>query len=333
MKKIKKISLLMLLVLALFSLAACSSDQEDPVEPASEAVEDEIASEEVEEVEVVEEEVVYPVEIEDNLGNKISIEEEPTKIVSLNPSSTEMLFALGLGDKVVGVSSNCNYPEEATTKEIVGNYEGTNLERIIELDPDLVIIYGVGSEDDIARIKEADINILSFMGESIDEVIENIKILGEATGKSKTAEKLTSDMLEKKDQILEMVKGQEEVKVFYEIWHDPLMGAGKGSFMDELITLSGGKNIADDADGAYPQYDLEQLIERDTDVYLTSQSMSDITVEAIKERPGYDSLTAIKNDRVHLFTGTEADMVSRPGPRIVDAFELVAKAIYPEAFK
>lgn len=332
MKNFKRLGLLALIVLALFSLAACSTGEEDVVEPDSGAVEDLDQDEEV--LEEEEEEVVsFPVEVSDGLGNMVSIEEEPEKIVSLNPSSTEMIFALGLGDKVVGVSSNCNYPEEATTKEIVGDYEGINLERVVELDPDLVLVYGFIDEEDAAVFEGAGITVISFLGESIAEVVENIKILGKATGQNQEAEELTDAMLEKKDEIVEKVKDQESVKVFYEIWHDPLMGAGKGSFMDELITLTGAQNIAEDADGAYPQYDVEQLIERDTDVYLTSQAMDDITEESIKARPGYESLTAIKNDRIHLFKGTEADMVSRPGPRIVDALELVAKAIYPDAFK
>lgn len=329
MKNFKRLGLLALIVLALFSLAACSTGEEDVVEPDNGAVEDLDQDEDVLEEEVVS----FPVEVNNGLGNMVTIEEEPEKIVSLNPSSTEMIFALGLGDKVVGVSSNCNYPEEATTKEIVGDYEGVNLERVVELDPDLVLVYGFIDEEDAAVFEGAGITVISFLGESISEVVENIKILGKATGRNQEAEELTDAMLEKKDEIVEKVKDQESVKVFYEIWHDPLMGAGKGSFMDELITLTGAQNIAEDADGAYPQYDIEQLIERDTDVYLTSQAMDDITEESIKARPGYESLTAIKNDRIHLFKGTEADMVSRPGPRIVDALELVAKAIYPDAFK
>lgn len=329
MKNIKKLGLFMLVVLTLLSLVACTTDSEEAVEPNNEAVEEDVNQDETEETPAAE----FPVEIEDGLGNKVSIEEEPQKIISLSPSSTEMLFALDLGDRVVGVSSNCNYPEEATTKEVVGDYESSNIERIIELDPDLVLIYGESNEDEIKMMKEADIKVLSFMGESIDEVLANIKTVGAASGQTEKADQVTDDMTAKKDEILEKVKDQEEIKVFYEVWHDPLMGAGKGSFMDELISLTGAKNIADDADGAYPQYDLEQLIERDPEVYLTSQAMEDITVESIKARPGYDAITAIKNDRVHLFIDEEADTVSRPGPRIVDALELVARAIYPDAFK
>ncbi|HZJ98806.1 MAG TPA: cobalamin-binding protein, partial [Tissierellaceae bacterium] len=300
---------------------------EQPVNDVEQNLDEEAVEQEDEELSQ------FPVEIEDNFGNKVTIEEEPEKIVSLDPSNTETLFALGLGDKVVGVSSNCNYPEEATTKEVVGDYEGTNLERIVELNPEIVLVYGAGNEDDNKILRDAGIKVLGFLPESIDEVVNTIKTVGKATGKVEEADELVKSMMVKKDEIIDIVKDEEEVKVFYEIWHDPLMGAGKGSFMDELITLSSGKNIAEDADGAYPQYDLEQLIERDVDVYLASQGMEDITIESIKARPGYDVIPAIKNNRIHLFQESEADMVSRPGPRIVDALEIVAKAIHPKAFQ
>ena len=146
--------------------------------------------------------------------------------------------------------------------------------------------------------------------------MRDIEIIGKATGKKAEAEEIINSIKEKRDYILEKVKDAEEVTVFYEIWHDPLMGAGKGSFMDELITLAGGKNIAYDTDGAYPQYDLEQLIERDPQVYLASKDSDDKTIESIKLRPGYDAISAIKNDRIYLFKGNEANLVSRPGPRI-----------------
>lgn len=279
------------------------------------------------------EEVSFPIEIEDNFGNKVTIESEPTKIVSLAPSNTEVLFALGLGDKVVGVTSYCNYPEEATTKEVIGSYKQFNLERIVELNPDLVLISGSGEEEDNKILRDAGIKVLGFDPNNIGDVIKDIELIGKATGTGEKAIEVIEAMEDKKNEILDKVKGQEPVKVFYEIWSDPLMGAGKGSFMDELITLSGGKNIADDADGAYPTYDLEQLIERNPEVYLAAKGMEDMTVESMKTRPGYDAIAAVKNERVYLFEGNEADIVSRAGTRIIEALELVAKAIYPEVFK
>lgn len=325
MRKIKGLALLLSLLLV-FSIVGCTPKEKSNEELSLEDIDsqgDEVGGELSS----------FPVEIEDSFGNKVTIEEEPTKIVSLAPNNTEVLFALGLGDKVIGVTSYCDYPEEAKTKEIVGDFSGNNLEKIVELAPDLVLIYGDGNEADNKILKDAGIKILGFMPETIDAVMNDIEIVGKATGKDKEAAKLIDAMNNKKEEILNKVKGQESVKVFYEIWHDPLMAAGKGSYIDELITLAGGENIAEDAEGAYPQYDLEQLVERNPQVYLTSLDTEDKTIESIKSRPGYENISAITNDRIYIFEGNESNIMSRPGPRIVEALELVAKSIHPELFK
>lgn len=325
MRRIKGLALLLSLLLV-FSIVGCTSKEKPNEELSLEDIDSQGS-------EVDEKIVSFPVEIEDSFGNKVTIEKEPTKIVSLAPNNTEVLFALGLGDKVIGVTSYCDYPEEAKTKEVVGDFSGNNLEKIVELNPDLVLIYGAGNEEDNKILKEAGIKVLGFMPETIDAVMKDIETVGKATGKDKEASEFIKSMNNKKNEILDKVKDQEKIKVFYEIWHDPLMTAGKGSYIDELITLSGGENIAQDADGAYPQYDLEQLVERNPEVYLTSADTEDKTVESIKSRPGYENISAIENDRIHIFEGNESNIMSRPGPRIIEALELVAKSIHPELFK
>lgn len=323
MKKIRIIALILALITLMSITVACAKNKEDKVEDINK---------EVGNGEIVENSN-FPIEVQDRFGNKELIEKEPMRIISLAPSNTETLFALGLGDKVVGVTTFCDYPEEAKSKEAVGDFSGINLERIIELEPDLVLLYGPGDENEVRVLREAGIKVLGFMAESIDEVIVDIETIGKATGRNEEANKLINSIKEKRDYVLDKVKGAEEVTVFYEIWHDPLMGAGKGSFMDELISLAGARNIAEDADGAYPQYDLEQLIERDPQVYLASKDMDEKTIESIKARPGFDAISAIKNDRIYLFEGDEANLVSRPGPRIAEALELVARVIHPELFE
>lgn len=278
----------------------------------------------------IEETSGYPMEIEDQFGNKFTIEKVPEKIISLAPSHTEVLFSLGLGDKVVGVTSFCDYPEEATTKEVIGDYTAINLERIIEINPDLVLQYGAGDEESNARLKEAGITVVGYEPESIDEVITLIRTIGEITDKASEAEEVTKNMIDRKDNIVEKVKDKEKVKVFYEIWHEPLTAAGPGSFMDELMTLSGGENIAKDAKEGYPQFDIEQLIERDPEVYLTSKDLEEKTIESIEIRPGYENISAVKNEKIYIL---DPNIVSRPGPRLIEALEIVAKSIHPELFK
>ncbi len=266
----------------------------------------------------------------ENPNVESSISKIPERIISLAPSNTEILFALGLGDKIVGVTSFCDYPEEALEKEKVGDYSSINLERIIELEPDLVVNYGGGDKEANHRLKEAGIQVIGYLPESIDEIIEAIESIGKITGTQDRAEEVIAEILQKRDEIVEKVKDTEKKRVFYEIWHEPLQGAGSGSFMDSLIQLANGDNIAKDAKGEYPLYDIEQLIERDPEVYLTSADMPEKTIESIKARPGYSEITAIKEEQIYIL---DANVTSRPGPRIMEALELVAKAIHPEVFE
>ncbi|SCG82976.1 iron complex transport system substrate-binding protein [Proteiniborus sp. DW1] len=273
---------------------------------------------------------VYPMEIEDGFGNKVTIEKQPTRIISLAPSHTEILFALGLNDEIVGVTTYCNYPEEAKAKERVGDAFNLNLEKILELDPDLVINYGPGKEDVNNRLTESGIAVLSYLPESVDEVISLIEELGSVTNTMVQAEAITVDMISKRDYITNKVSNvDKKATVFFEIWDEPLQAAGPGSFVDELIRLAGGENIASDAESAYAQFDLEQLIERNPEVYLMSEDLETKTIESVKLRPGFSELSAVQNDRIYILD----PLISIPGPRIVDGLELIAKSIYPELFE
>lgn len=326
-KNIKFLSLILAITLVMAALVGCTPkeetkgpDLEDPVVNG-----DNGGSQEIE----------YPLEVEDQFGNKVTLEKAPEKIVSLIPSHTETLYVLGVGDKIVGIDPFSNYPEEAAEKEVVGDYYGTDLERIIELGTDLVLVYGPGDEDENARLREAGINVLGYLPETIEEVFNTIEEIGKITNKVKEASELVGKMKDKKHEIVEKAKDGESVRVFYELWHEPLSAAGPGSFMDELINLAGGENIAHDAEASYAEYDLEQLIERDPEIYITSEmsepaeGIPEISAETISERPGYGEITAIKEGRIYLLDG---DLLSRPGPRIIDALELIAKTLHPELF-
>lgn len=320
LRKSKIILLFLSLILVTSLLAGCLRLKEEYREKED--------TPEVPEVELPESK--YPMEVEDGFGNKVTIQNKPWKIVSLAPSHTEILYTLGLGNKIVGVDNNSDYPEDTKDKEKVGDYLSVNVEKIIELGPDLVIQYGPGDENVNARIREAGIAILSYEPESIDEVINLMLELGTITDVVATAKMETIVMQSKLEYITNTVKDAEKTKVFYEVWNDPLMTAGPGTFLDELITLAGGENIAKDAQEGYPIYDIEQLIEKDPEVYLSAKDSEEKTVESIKNRGGFEGINAIKNDRVYLL---EPNIISRPGPRIVDGLEIIAKSLHPELFK
>lgn len=323
-RNIKRFSFILAIILVMASLVACGTSQ-DIDQDNNTGVEENQGQDVGEDSKEVE----FPLELEDDFGRKVSIEEAPERIISLAPSNTEILFALGLDEKIVGVTSFDNYPEEALEKEEIGNISEINMEKIVELEPDLVVAAGLSNQEDVEELEGLGIPVLVYDPNSIDETIETIKAIGEATDKVEEADSVTEEMEAKRDEIVEKVKDTEEVKVFYEIWHDPLQAAGPGSFMDELITLAGGSNVAGDADSAYAEYDLEQLVEKDPQVYLSADDGLK-TVEDIKERPGYEDITAIREENIFFL---DEDISSRAGPRIVEALELVAQAIYPEIFQ
>ncbi len=318
---LKKISLILVMMIILVGVVACSNDSNDKgqdiVEPSVEDNKDDVVEN-------------HYLSIEDAFGHIVEMEKAPERIISLAPSNTEILYALGLGDKIVGVTAFCDYPEEALEVDKVGDFNGINFEKVVELEPDLVVNYGMLEDDALKMYNDAGIAVISFIPESIDEVIETIKQISIATYSEDRGNDLVERMEEHRDEILAKVQDTEEVKVFYEIWHEPLMTAGAGSFVDGLINLANGVNVASDAEGEYPNYDIEKLIENDPEVYLTANDLPEKTAESIMTRPGYEDIAAIKNGKIYLLDG---NIVSRPGPRIVEALEIIAQKIHPQAFE
>ncbi|MDW7668609.1 MAG: cobalamin-binding protein [Bacillota bacterium] len=316
--KRKFLSFLLILMLVLLA-AGCGN------EPAEEV--DNESPEEIPE-EVEEEKSDYPVKIVDGEGGQIEVEKPAEVIISLAPSMTETIFALGAGDKLSGVTSYCNYPDEAKEIDVVGDFEGPNLERVIEKNPDFVVALSMG-EDQRSKLEDAGIKVFLQDPQNLDEVFDNIKNIGIILGLQEDAESLIANMVSRKESIEEKAGNFESKKVFYEVWNEPLMTAGPGSILHELITIANGENIAYDAESLYPEYSLELLIDRDPEVYLTADDGFK-TVEDIKNRNGYENITAIKENNIYML---HPDIVSRTGPRIIDGLEMIAQAIHPEAFQ
>jgi len=251
----------------------------------------------------------------------------------------EILYALGLQDKLLAVSDYCDYPVEAKDKEKVGSSWGINLERVIELEPELVYVYGNGQQEAVEQMQAAGITVLIYDPTSVAQILDAIKTTGKVNGVEEKSNKMVKDLEDRRDAIVEKVKDQPKVKVFYQVWDEPLMTAGPGSFIDELIQLAGGENIAADAEGAWPAFSVEALVERNPEVYLAPAHVGEnmnLTDEEkqqlinnIKSKPGFEEISAMVNDRVELM---EPNIMSRPGARIIDALELLAKELHPDLF-
>jgi len=252
--------------------------------------------------------------------------------VSHVPSITETIFALGLGEKVVGVSNYCDYPEEAKLKPSIGNYFNPSIERIIELDPDLVLTDG--HSQSIIQLDSLGIKYMVLQPEDLDGIFKDIELLGRVTGVEKKAKKLVTEMQNDVAYVLNQVKDAPRVKVFYIIdATDPNnpWTAGPGSLIDFLITMAGGENIAAKAQGAWVQFSLEAVVAADPEIIIlpAKHGTAFTPPEALKEHPSWRETTAVKTDRIYVI---DADLVDRSGPRIVQGLKEIASIIHPELF-
>ncbi|HZW67051.1 MAG TPA: ABC transporter substrate-binding protein [Pseudogracilibacillus sp.] len=318
-------SLLLISLLAIFIIGcntndSLDSDKENDAEETSENTESN-----------------FPLEVTDNTGNKITIEEEPTEIISVMPSNTEILFELGLGDKVIAVTENDAYPEEVLDLDTVGDFE-INVEKIISLDPDLVLAHEssvASSFDAYEQIQDAGINVYFVLdATSIEETYDSITEIGQITGAEQAAEEVIADMkagFAEIEAIVNNIDEDEKKTVLFEISPEPeIFTGGKGTFFNELIEVIGAENVAGDLDG-WPQIDPESIIDLNPDVILTvyGEYVEDAT-EQVLNRDGFSEVTAVKEKAVY---DVDEDMVSRPGPRLVDGAREMGQAVYPEHFK
>jgi iron complex transport system substrate-binding protein len=271
----------------------------------------------------------------DDMGREVTINEVPQRIVSHVPPITEMLFALGLGEKVVGVSDYCDYPEEALSKTSVGNYFNPSIENIVALEPDLVLTDG--HSEGITQLDELEPPITYMVIDplDIDGVFADLELLGEVTGTETEAEALIDDMQNRIAQVLALVEGASRPRVLYIIDATELTfpwTAGPGSFVDAFITMAGGENVAAQAEGAWIQLSIEEIVSADPEIIIlpTTHGTAFTTLEDLEGHPAWQGTTAVQEGNVFFI---EADKVESYGPRIIQGLEELARIIHPEIFE
>ena len=278
---------------------------------------------------------VVPSSFSDRGGRQVTLSAPPKRIVSLAPSITETLFAIGAGSQLVGVTTFCNFPAEVAALTKVGGFtaDTLSLEAIINLSPDLVLAGDAGQLALLEALKPLGIPVLLFAPERIQEVYADIEQLGAMTGHEAEAATALATMRQRIERVAAAVAdipSDQRLRVFWEVFDEPLMTAGPMTFIGQLIELAGAQNIFADANEGYPQVSTEAIIERNPDVIIGPDYHADkLTPELIAQRPGWDQLAAVKNERIHLLND---DIVSRPGPRLADALEELARILYPERF-
>ncbi len=260
----------------------------------------------------------------DEIGRTIHVRENPQRIISLAPSVTETLFALGLGDRVVGVTSYCDYPPEAARKEKVGDTLRPGLEKIVSLKPDLVIASTSSQLEQFVRdLDEVGIPIYVSNPHTLAGVLASIEVIGAITGVDDRAEELTDKMRARINAVESgLAAVRERPGVLFILGVEPLITVGGASFINELISRAGGDSISRGVEAEYPQYSLETAVARCPEVIFLQTGESRLP-ERLNQTP------AALNNRVFQL---DDNLLMRPGPRIVDGLEQMAARIHPEAF-
>ena len=268
----------------------------------------------------------------DDMGRGVRIEKVPRRIVSLAPSNTEILFALGLGDRITGVTKYCNYPEEAKQIEKIGGFATADPEKIIALKPDLILSFGSVQKSLVKELEENGQTVFWIYPRSINEILESFEKIGQVTGRLHDAQRLRKEIEEGIEMIqakLKNIPEQEMPTVFRVMGFDPPATIGGAAFQTDVYRLAGGRNVFADTDKDYFQLDLETLIKLDPDIIVVCGEDEEEAITRIKNQEGWGDLTAVKTDRIVVIS---CDLICRPSPRIAQTIEQLARKFHPGRF-
>ena len=274
----------------------------------------------------------FPVTITDDDGQTVTIDAPPERIVTFAPSATEIVFALGLGDRLVGVAGAYDdHPAAAKRIEEIGGAGDfgvdPNIEKVVSLRPDLFLTIA-GGDQWKERLRDLGVPVFTTDSTDLADVFHDIETVGRLTGTVGAAAALVAKMKMEAADVEARVAGDPAVPCFYEVYYPPLTTVGPDTFIGDLLALAGCRSVSARAKSDYPQWSVEDLVRQDPRVYLVS-SESGASPKAVASRPGFAAVAAIAAGRV---VPIDADLVSRPGPRVVDGLLLLARALHPEAF-
>ena len=268
----------------------------------------------------------FPVELTDSTGSVITLEEPPQKIASLSAGHTEILYAVGAGDQVSAVDNTSDCPVAANDLPKVDAY-APSVEQIAALEPDLVVIF-FDPGDLQSSLQGLGIPVLNLaVPESVQGVYDQTALLGEATGHPDDAERVVTEMKAAVEDVQSRLDDASDAPTVFHELDNKYFTAASGTFIGDLYGMLGAANIADATGEAYPQMSAEAIIQADPDVIVLADEDAGESPETVKARPGWGSISAVKNDRIYVI---DTDIVSRPGPRLVEALRTLAGYLYPE---
>jgi iron complex transport system substrate-binding protein len=277
----------------------------------------------------------YPITITDDLGFSSTFQRAPQRIISLNPGLTEITFALGAGGRLVAVDTFSEFPLEAkSVQPRLTTYPSPSIETIVSLNPDVVLALAERDED-LAQIRAQGIKVLKLLPRNFDAAVQTIRTLGRLFGTPAAAEAIATDMLSRRDAVVDAVAGAPRPRVLEELDAsdpDKPFVAGPNGFYGQLIDLAGGTNIFADLPGDVGQVSAESIIERDPEMIILTDAdlpFNPQTPEMVAARPGWDTITAVRTGAIY---AVSADLYSTFGPRMVIGLEELARLLHPDRF-
>jgi len=276
------------------------------------------------------------IKLTDGLGRSIELAAPAQRIISIAPSNTEILFAIGAGEQVVGREEMSDYPAEAKDVASIGSvFQKLNTEAIVALQPDLILAAEINSPEQVKALEDLKLTVYYLQNpKTFDELYANLETVGKLTGRSAEAAQLNESLKARYDAVMQKLsQAKDAPTVFYEIdATDPTKPytSGPGTFIDLVITLAAGKNIGSELKDAFAQISSEELVKQNPDIIVLGDALYGVTPESVGQRPGWSALNAVANNQVFAF---DDNLISRPGPRLIDGLEQMAQLVHPELFK
>jgi iron complex transport system substrate-binding protein len=264
------------------------------------------------------------IKVTDDAGRTVTIAQTPNRIVSLAPSITEDLYALGLGDRVVGTTTYCNYPPAANNTTKVGGFSTPNMEKIVSLKPDIVFVGGLNNETTISALDSYGIPAVVIDPKTLTDILDNLSLIGKITGTTGNSSALVANLTQRLNQS-NAKSNATQTRVLYLVWYDPIMSAGTNTFEGDIIARAGGINVATLANiGEYGTMSKESIVALNPSVIIANSAMNSTAIEQVKSDPALTTVDAVKNGKVYVLN---SDVITRPGPRAFDAMDQVIEMI------
>ena len=268
----------------------------------------------------------------DEIGRNVKIPHSAKRIISLAPSITEILFALGLDEEIAAITNFCDYPEAVLNKPRIGGFVNPNIEKIVSLKPNLIIGIRDGNQvETIQRLTELGLSVYWIDPKGFDGVIKTIRNVGDIVGRQEESKEMIRGMMARKEAIVTRSRFLPKPRVFYQVGDAPMVTVGKGTLGDDLIRLAGGKSISDNEPMSYPVYGIETILSKAPEmIIISSMDSKKNYVTLIKRWENWKSIPAVRMNAIYV---VDSNLVDRPTPQIVEGLEIMAGMIHPETFR